>query len=645
MNKRGQVTLFVIIGIVLLVSGISVFFLKDYVLKSEFERQMERSLTLPEKAAEVNTFVLSCIEDVTQEAVGLIGQQGGYIDVPKEEVPFSDANLLSNRLILSKSIEVPYWYYKKSNSLDHIQIPTLVKVQREIENYIDDNLKDRCGFEEFTGYKITSGDLKSDVEIFDDKINVAVDYPVNIEVQDFKFTLGKDEHQFYTQIDSNLGKLFDTAQTIFNSLNDDLDLETKTIDMMVLNDEVPVNGESLDCVAPIWVVEDVEKDFKRIVFENILYMKFKGTNYEVSGENKYFEIGTGVNAPDVNVNFLYSQVWPFEMDVEPNENGFLEAQSVSDGFGKVRGIIESFVCLSTWNFVYNVKYPVLVRLSKGDDTLQFAYMVVINKNEIRESSVIPESFEEFDDFVCENLQNEVSVFTNDINGKSLDDVGVSYRCINSNCDLGRSENGKFTSEFPLCVNGFVVGSKQGYHFAKQQFSSNTPGSITLELEPLVNIGVDVTVGRAGSGEVHEDEQVFISMTEVDKEYGITLVYPDQKNVKLIPGKYFVDMYMLSQFEEGFVIPKKDVRRCIEIQKGGVVGVLGGTEEKCFTVEMPSINLDQAITGRSSYTFDISASDLQEGNVRFFINYRGVPKSANDLNVKPVDVRVAVFENE
>ena len=106
MNKRGQVTLFVIIGIVLLVSGISVFFLKDYVLKSEFERQMERSLALPEKAAEVNTFVLSCIEDVTQEAVGLIGQQGGYIDVPKEEVPFSDANLLSNRLILSRSIEV-----------------------------------------------------------------------------------------------------------------------------------------------------------------------------------------------------------------------------------------------------------------------------------------------------------------------------------------------------------------------------------------------------------------------------------------------------------------------------------------------------------------------------------------------------------
>ena len=105
------------------------------------------------------------------------------------------------------------------------------------------------------------------------------------------------------------------------------------------------------------------------------------------------------------------------------------------------------------------------------------------------------------------------------------------------------------------------------------------------------------------------------------------------------------MYMLSQFDEGFVIPKKDVRRCIKIQKGGVVGILGGTEEKCFTVEMPSISLDQAITGRSSYTFDITSSDLEKDKIRFFINYRGVLKSANDLNVKPVDVRVAVFENE
>ena len=72
MNKGGQLTIFIIVGI-LIVVGIALFFFLSTDLGKEI---IGRGETNPE------TFLKSCIEDKTKESVFILSEQGGYIENP-----------------------------------------------------------------------------------------------------------------------------------------------------------------------------------------------------------------------------------------------------------------------------------------------------------------------------------------------------------------------------------------------------------------------------------------------------------------------------------------------------------------------------------------------------------------------------------
>jgi uncharacterized protein YqhQ len=79
-QKRGQVTVFIIIGIiVLLITGLLLFLKKEQILEKSIID--EKLVNLPNGKA-VNYFVQSCLAKVSEQGVIKLGHQGGYYNSP-----------------------------------------------------------------------------------------------------------------------------------------------------------------------------------------------------------------------------------------------------------------------------------------------------------------------------------------------------------------------------------------------------------------------------------------------------------------------------------------------------------------------------------------------------------------------------------
>ena len=629
-QKRGQASIIILLGIVVVSLVAGVYFSRDYIFKSEWERLSERSLVVPRQAEDVKTFVMSCIEQAGEKAVDLVGQQGGYVSVPGDPIPFGIYNQFSNSLEVVGSLRVPYWYYKSSNNIDQYKIPNLEQIGRNIEGYASDQLRVCLGtFDYFKkqGYKINPGLIKTQAEIQKDKILFKINFPLHIELKDFKF----DFKEFYYKSEKPLGALYDTARGIYNYENGKYFLEDKTVDIMVSSDKIPLTGEVFDCSTPIWSKYDVINNLKRLLTYNIQSLKVKDTNYDLLNKDRdYFEVDVGAADQNLNVNFIYSERWPFELEVSGDEGGILKAENAGSGLGSLKSMVESLICYSSWHFVYNIKYPVLVVLNKNDYTFQFATMVVVDRNEPRKNFVTPLESPPMDERFCENRQYGLTVSAYDYFGSPVSDVDLSYKCISNICDLGKTSGNLWTGEVMPCGNGFIVANKEGYHTSYTEASTLGDSSMSITIKKYSDLNVNVQVLRGGSGELREDETAYISLFNEEDNYRTSIVYPSMKTIKLIPGDYDVSLYIIKQSDKGISVPGREVQNCVDVPTKGVGGVFGATEEKCFTTKIPSMTLNQVISGAADFRMTVNAADLERGRVEFYIPYQGVPQKYEDL---------------
>jgi hypothetical protein len=83
MHKRGQITVFIILGIVILISVFILFYVKTVVEKSEIETEQQKLLDFQSKVNSVNSFVSSCLDKILLSSVDVVGlnesRVSGYV--------------------------------------------------------------------------------------------------------------------------------------------------------------------------------------------------------------------------------------------------------------------------------------------------------------------------------------------------------------------------------------------------------------------------------------------------------------------------------------------------------------------------------------------------------------------------------------
>jgi len=615
-SKRSQVTLFIIIAL-MIVGGIALFFaFKDKLIVQK----------VPERFQPIYNYFTSCVEENAEIGAQILGERAGYIKVP-DFVPGSEFMPSSSQLSFFGQ-PVPYWYYVSGNNLIKEQIPNKGEMEEQLEDFLEEKVFD-CDFSNFEmqGFFIALEEPKANVKINDN--NIDVDLNVKMTVSDGEETA--QIREIDSKIHSKLGKFYNLAREIYDKEKKEAFLENYGIDVLRLY--APVDGVELDCSPKVWVVDEVVNDVKRALSANVGALKLNGDYYTLKNkENKYFVVDLKT---DEQVNFMYSETWPTKIEVEPSDAGILVAEPV--GMQPGLGILG--FCYVPYHFVYDLSYPVLIQIHDGLELFQFPVVVVIRGNLPREALPVESlSYEEPE--LCKYKNQEVSVYTYDSNLNPVE-ADISFKCFTNVCDIGKTEifgnDAVLQTEFPQCVNGFILASADGYDTKKFKISTNQENIADILLDKLYEQEVILKVGGRETS-----EQALIYFEGDESEKSKTIVWPQNKKISLSEGAYNVSVYVYT--DSTLKIPASSETKCINIPKSGLFGLFGQTEERCFKLEIPEQTLNAGVIGGGRASYYITESELQKGKLEINVERFPTPTSLeqlqdnyNLLEFKPVDL--------
>jgi len=218
MQKRGQATIFIIIGIVILIAIILIFSLRGSLVAEQISPEDAREI-LTAQLNPIEEHIEECISQVAPEGIKNLALQGGTF-TPIDYTVYNGNN-------------VQYLCYKEPGTLTCIQKPlTRANIESQISNYVKTQIftcLDLSQFEKDKRFKFTRGQLNVNTHIDDNTVQVNVNYPITLLRSGVKTTI----EDFSTNLRMPLGKMMDLSINIINS-----EIETgefDNIDYMVRN--------------------------------------------------------------------------------------------------------------------------------------------------------------------------------------------------------------------------------------------------------------------------------------------------------------------------------------------------------------------------------------------------------------------------
>lgn len=171
MYKRGQVTIFLIVGIVILALFAGIFYFTSYVHQTQLEDESTAHPLAAKVRPQITSLVESCIKETAVPGIYLLGIQGGII------YPDDPATLL-----LTENTVINYGYLNGINQLD------LEKMEEQLNRYIAETLplclEDFLIFAEEGILVEEKGEIKVDAKIALDEVIVTLKYKLDVTTED-----------------------------------------------------------------------------------------------------------------------------------------------------------------------------------------------------------------------------------------------------------------------------------------------------------------------------------------------------------------------------------------------------------------------------------------------------------------------------
>ncbi len=596
-NKSGQVSIFVIVALVLVGLIVLFFAFKDSLFGGRIDPEF----------APIYDLYQQCITQETLNGIKLLSSQGGRIN-PGEFSPGNDFNPFSTQLSFL-GLSIPYWYGLSGNNRVVENVPSMNDMNEELETFISDRVND-CDFSQFRaqGFFIETTEPDVTVSIEDSSVSVSVDAPLAAYREER--SARRSSHD--AVVDSQLGNLYSSALKIYKSEQDSMFLENYALD--VLQSYAPVDGVEVQCSPKIWKTPEVVENVKSALASNIGAVRFSGAfSSSTDNTDKYFTVDTPVDNP-VSLIYLPEQ-FPSKIEVTPASQALMIAEPV----GTQEGLGVLGFCYVPYHFVYDLSFPVLVVIGDGTDTFQFPVVVVIDNNIVREAPQTEFNQEESTPDVCGFNEGEVNVKTYD---NSLNPLAsnISFRCFDSLCNLGETkvlgDTASLDAPIPLCVNGKLIATAEGYAMSEITYSSNRENAAEIILDKEYPLSVDLKLG----GKTTNNLTAIAHFTGEDG-YSVSAVLSEDNTIDLKEGLYDIAVYVYGN--SNVIIPATRKTQCFNAAKTGIAGIFGGTREECVDVEIPAVNIDYALRGGGKTTSYILESELSLG--RLTIDVSELPK--------------------
>lgn len=507
MNKRGQVTVFIIIGVILVLAASLVIYTRERVEVPEIE------IIIPEEISPIYEYVSSCVQQSAREAITRMGSQGGFIDIPREVRRDRDSYL---KIDPSGFVLMPYWYYRGRN-----RIPTLGFMEDALETYIDEQLpaciNDFKAFE--PAYDVVAEPPIITVTMAEEDVIVNLDYELLITQE----ATGKEIklERILVKIPVRLKQIHRLGSKITRYNNDFQFLENFTIDIIAAmpSEMIPLSDLEFRCGERRWRVSELRRLLQQVLYYNVPRIRIKGTDFipfdapidvyediaklekNDDGEIKdlpedlpgdvyeYFHMYMPLDyegPPGIKAKVLYQPAWGLAMGVSPSSGDIVSSKMARGSSGFM-----SFLCVNIYHFTYNILYPVEIRLKDEEAfnrqgfTFSFALPVTIKENEGVRGEFGPSEFESppSDIGFCQELGADVfdirvsGLDEDNFPSLELDEINISYECFRQRCDLGKTTfdgiRYRLMTNLPAgCGNPFIIAKKTGYLEGKRQLTSD-----------------------------------------------------------------------------------------------------------------------------------------------------------------------------
>ena len=521
MRKRGQITVFIILGLVLLASASFFFYFRTVRLGEVIER-----VAAPEEIVPVVEYVETCLLDTGSAALELLGQQGGYINLPESIRlnPFAHVEIVKN-----SPIKLPLWYYRGRS-----RVPSLAQMQSDISGYVEENL-DVClrNFEGLKQFEVDElGKIKAITTVTEKDVVIKLDYKLRIKNLAVKSTTKFSD--YITHIPVKLKKVYELSKDIMLRENAELFFEDMTLNLMVINPDIPFSEMYLDCSRPTWRVPEVEASLKDTLSFNLPRIRLENTNHEPFEEplenykklDRYDNIqladienidipedlppdmyrykqlfwrGFNKKYKDLEVNFRYNKDWPLELTVRPSDNGLMRSST-----GRGPSKYAAFLCLVSFHFTYDVRHIAEAIVSDPQSfqgsgyNFHFAFPVLINHNQGDRETFSITDFPVKDTitgFCDEQGDRTVEIRARDHLTQDLDGANITFECGRFRCILGTTKLDppgiKLVTQLPSsCEPGKIVAEKDGY-WTGSHIVPEADDRIGVKLVPMIPLKVNL----------------------------------------------------------------------------------------------------------------------------------------------------------
>ncbi|MEM4267953.1 MAG: hypothetical protein QXK37_03905 [Candidatus Woesearchaeota archaeon] len=554
-NRKGQLTAFIIIGILLLFSSFLIYYIKNKSVNIKPDR-------LEGEFSVVQEFVTQCLEEVGEEAVILIGQHGGYISVEQPKITGkgfkrSRISTESDVVFISENSAVPYWWYLESHVncknclLTTKNVPTLREMEIQISKYSEEQLE-LCldNFSEFSARGIMvehSARSRVTTEITKNKVLLKLYMPLRIKKGESVVSASN----FIYEINLNLLEFYQLALEITKKEQDEQFLETAVMHLVTsysgLDDTKlpPISAFTTGPRVVRWQKQSIAERLADLLSTHMPLLQVENTlgaqrlvtqSSILQGLYNVLFIENSASYKSLEVRFLFNSK-DLYMDITPDKQGMLSPTIVRQEFPF--GLAPS-IQTNNYEFFYDISFPVIVEIwdKNGLDGRGYSFLFALEAN-IRDNKNLVEwhkgngtigpwdtdslkiittnpstarlpgettpsinittleknMFCDYD----QRLSGEVLISTTDrLTNKPIEDTSIIYGCGNyAACLIGTTDSeGFFKGRLPICIGGYLQLEKEGYLTTRVVNIStlyNVSGDYTLRLYPLKRLKLEAAV--------------------------------------------------------------------------------------------------------------------------------------------------------
>ncbi len=578
--KRGQVTLFIILGLILIITIGTVI----YFVGIEAQKPWRAAPKVPIDARPVYDMIHDCTKDALKQGLILQGLQGGYVDIPSFILNNPDSYLSADPMDV---IKIPYWYYETEN-----RIPSYPLMQIQLGKYVKEQIMQCVDFKGFEPkQRVQALEKEPDVLITfaDQEVVAEVKWPLKILTYERESVFS----EYFAVQELKYKEMYEKAVKILEQENKQEWLEKMTIDFMSADQKIPLGGMESSCKQSKWAISDIEKRFKEALFylipmiriENTpqlkplaserVYAKLKKEGQELRDE--LIEGKTEVDFPtdipadtyeinkmtfdpdlsetDLKIGFVYDPS-KLLLNILPRDGKWLKS-TVAKGSKE----FISFFCMNQWHFTYDVIYPVKVVLKDEEAfdnegyVFEYVFPVLINDNAPERVDFGIRKFEPMyiGTGFCEDLgEEEVTVKVLGFEpytpmALEQENVNITLSCMNIDCDIGTTTpqpDGeiKLITKIPQgCGNPKVIAKKQGYLETEQWL---TDSGAELVMKKLYALKPEFVIHPYQSVlnqwqtsqnrfRLNEKEKITIMLKDKNSNFEQNKIYPSDDDIELV----------------------------------------------------------------------------------------------------------------